>query len=400
VLKPNPNPNPNPKPKPIRILLSSGEASGDLYASELLRELREREPKLEAFGLGGDRSKAAGAELLAHLDEISVIGLVEVVRKLPALQRAMSRLTEAARTRRPDAAVLVDFSGFHLRLARRLRSLGVPIIYYVSPQVWAWRRGRVRAIRELVAEMLVILPFEEAFYRDEGVAVRYVGHPLVDLVASTRDRETFCRDVGLDPARRFVILLPGSRRREIELHLPVFREVIERLSREKPEVQIAVSRAPTVAPPVLEAALGPEALEDARVLHHHQGTYDGLRHAAAAVVASGTATVEAALAGTPMVVVYRVGRASYALGRSFVRVPFFSMVNLIAGRAVVPELIQDDMTADAILRRLVPLLDDPSASEEMKRGLREVKAKLGGGGASSRAADAVLSILRSRESGL
>ncbi len=309
----------------------------------------------------------------------------------------MSRLTDAARARRPDAAVLIDFSGFHLRLAKRLEALGIPIIYYVSPQVWAWRRRRVRAIRKLVSEMLVILPFEEAFYRGEGVAVRYVGHPLVDLVKPARDRETFCAELGLDPARPVVMLLPGSRRREIDLHLPIFGQVIERLSRTRPDVQLVVSRAPTVSPSVLEAALGKSALERVRVLH--EGTYDGLHHAAAAVVASGTATVEAALSETPMVVVYRVGWASYVLGRSFVRVPFYSMVNLIAGRELVPELIQKDMTADAILARLLPLLDNEALSDEMKRGLREVKAKLGGGGASSRAAEAVVSFLRSRESG-
>jgi len=376
---------------PIRILLSSGEASGDLYASELLRELRKRIPSIEAFGLGGPRSKAQGAELLVDLEEISVIGLVEVVRKIPALRRAMTRLLEETQKRKPDVAILVDFSGFHLRLAKRLHDKGVPILYYVSPQVWAWRRGRVRGIRDLVDEMLVILPFEEPFYRGEGVRVRYVGHPLVDLVEPARDRETFCHDLGLDPSRPVLLLLPGSRRREIELHLPVLREVVEKLSTERPNLQIVMSRAPTVAASWIEAALG-ETLGKVRLLE--DGTYDGLKHAAVAVVASGTATVEAALSETPMVVVYRVGRLTYALGRRFVRVPFFSMVNLIAGRKLVPELTQGDMTAEAIRAQVESLLE-PGASEEMKRGLREVKAKLGGKGASSRAADAVLTFLES-----
>jgi lipid-A-disaccharide synthase len=375
---------------PIRILLSSGEASGDLYASELLRELRRRHPSIEAFGLGGPRSKAQGAELLVDLEEISVIGLVEVVGKLPALRRAMGRLVEEARKRKPAVAILVDFSGFHLRLAKRLRGIGVPILYYVSPQVWAWRRGRVARIRELVDEMLVILPFEEEFYRKEGVRVRYVGHPLVDLVEPARDRDRFCADSGLDPSRPILLLLPGSRRREIELHLPVLRKVVEDLSRRRPELQILVSRAPTVASSWLEAGLG-STFSRIRVLE--EGTYDGLKHAAVAVVASGTATVEAALSETPMVVVYRLGRLTYALGRRFVKVPHFSMVNLIAGRKLVPELIQDDMTAEAIEKQVESLLET-GASDEMKRGLREVKAKLGGKGASARAAEAVLSFLK------
>jgi lipid-A-disaccharide synthase len=379
-------------PNPIRILLSSGEASGDLYASELLRELRKRFPSLEAFGLGGPRSKAQGAELLVELEEISVIGLVEVVAKIPALRRAMARVVEEARKRKPDVAVLVDFSGFHLRLAKRLREIGVPILYYVSPQVWAWRRGRVRRIRDLVDEMLVILPFEEAVYRGEGVEVRYVGHPLVDLVEAARDRARFCADLGLDPSRPILLFLPGSRRREVELHLPVLREVVESLTRERPELQMVMSRAPTVASSWIDAGLG-ETLSKVRVLE--DGLYDGLKHAAVAVVASGTATVEAALSETPMVVVYRVGRLTYALGRRFVRVPFFSMVNLVAGRKVVPELIQGDMTAEAIRARVESLLE-VRAAEEMKRGLREVKAKLGGKGASSRAADAVAAFLSRR----
>jgi lipid-A-disaccharide synthase len=377
--------------KPLQIFLSSGEASGDLYASELLREIRKRAPEVTAFGLGGDRSRAAGADLVVGLDEISVIGLVEVARKIPALHRAMGRLVLEAQSRRPSAAVLVDFSGFHLRLAGRLKKLGIPIVYYVSPQVWAWRRGRVRKIRELVDEMLVILPFEEAFYREEGIRARYVGHPLVDLVRSTVDRESFCRGLDLDPERPIALLLPGSRRREIELHVPVLREVVERLGRLRPELQLVVSQAPTIASGELDAALG-AARERVRIVK--DGIYDALKHSKAAVVASGTATVEAALSETPMVVVYRLGRASYALGRPFVRVPHYSMVNLIAGRSLVPELIQDEMTPERILACFTPLLDDARAASEMKQGLREVGAKLGGGGASGRAAEAVLSHLR------
>ncbi|MGH9333508.1 MAG: lipid-A-disaccharide synthase, partial [Vicinamibacteria bacterium] len=289
--------------KPVRILLSSGEASGDLYASELLRELRKRAPSIEAFGLGGERSADEGCELLVHLEDISVIGLVEVVSKLKALRRAMRRLADAARERRPDVAILLDFSGFHLRLARLLHEMGIPILYYVSPQVWAWRRGRVREIRELVDEMLVILPFEEAFYRGEGVPVRYVGHPLVDLVKPTRDRESFCGELGLHPERPILLFLPGSRRREVDLHVPVLREVVESLSGRRPDLQMLMSRAPTVASSWLEAGLG-ETISKVRFLNGD--TYDGLKHASVAVVASGTATVEAALSETPMVVVYRV----------------------------------------------------------------------------------------------
>ena len=213
--------------KPAKILISCGEASGDLYASELLKELKRLEPTCEAFGLCGERTEAAGATPIVRLEEISVIGLVEVVSKLPALLSAMRRLTAAAFSRRPDVAVLIDFSGFNLRLAKRLEALGIPIVYYVSPQVWAWRRRRVRTIRKLVDEMLVILPFEKSFYEKEGVSVRYVGHPLVDLVSASEAREAFCRRLSLDAARPIVAVLPGSRRSEIELHVPILRDSIE-----------------------------------------------------------------------------------------------------------------------------------------------------------------------------
>jgi lipid-A-disaccharide synthase len=298
----------------------------------------------------------------------------------------MDRLCREAIARKPDAAVLVDFSGFHLRLAKRLHAMGIPILYYVSPQVWAWRRGRIRRIRELVDQMLVILPFEEALYRAEGISVRHVGHPLVDLVEAKRSREAFCTELGLDPARPILLLLPGSRRREIELHVPVLRAVVEGFSRKRPEVQFLASRAPTVERSWFERGF----LERVKLLEG--GTYDAMKHAAAAVVASGTATVEAALLETPMVVVYRVGRLTYALGRPFVRVPFYSMVNLIGEKRIVPELIQSAMTPEAIEAEIERVLE-PDGAEEMKRGLREVKAKLGAKGASGRAADAVLSFL-------
>ena len=373
--------------KPLQFLISCGEASGDLYAAELLSQLIEKRPSLTAFGLGGARSEAAGMERIVRLEEVSVIGLVEVVRKLPALSDAMRRLCTAAESRRPDLAVLIDFSGFNLRLARRLKALGVPVVYYVSPQVWAWRRGRIRTIRETVEEMLVILPFEKELYEREGVKVRYVGHPLVDLVRASEDREAFFSRLELDPGRPLLIVLPGSRRREIELHLPILRRAIDELSRANAHLQFVISRAATIAPGFLTDRLG---VTGDRVRILEGPTYDGLAHASAAVVASGSATLEAALSGTPMVVVYRVGRASYFLGRPFVNVAFYSMVNLIAERELVPELMQSAMTPANIVAHVTRLLDEDNAAA-MRRGLADVKRKLGGGGASARAAEAVLS---------
>ena len=308
----------------------------------------------------------------------------------------MGRLCAAAERRRPDAAVLVDFSGFNLRLAKRLYALGIPILYYVSPQVWAWRRGRLRTIQDVVDQMLVIFPFEEAFYREHSIEAHYVGHPLVDLVRAERNREQFCRDLALDAERTIVALLPGSRRSEIERHVPVLRDAIVELKRQRPELQFLVSRASTITPALLTAALGDEN-ESVRIVG--ESTYDILAHAAVAVVASGTAAVEAAIAETPMVVIYRVGWASYLLGKPFVNLPHYSMVNLIAGRTLVPELFQGDVTASSVVSNVTRLIDDAAYREDMVKGLRDVKAKLGSGGASGRAAEAVLTFLSRRSRG-
>ena len=371
----------------LDVLLSCGEASGDLYAAELFREIRALEPNSRAFGLGGQRLAQAGAELLVDLREISVIGLVEVLSKLPALRKAQATLVAAAYERKPDVAVLIDFSGFNLRLASRLKVMGIPVVYYVSPQVWAWRRGRLRSIREHVDRMLVILPFEEAFYRDAGIPATFVGHPLVDLVRSREDRDSFFRRLGLDEKGPLVTLMPGSRPRELELHLPVMARAIEKMKGRDPRLQFVLVKAPTVEESTIQAGLG-RVLASVRVLS--ESGYDALTHSQAAIIASGTATVEAALCETPMVVVYRVGGLSYRLGKPLVRVPFYAMVNLIAQRPVVPELIQDDMTAHRVASETLRLLEDPEAAELMRRDLREVKGRLGTGGASRNAARAVL----------
>lgn len=368
--------------------MSCGEASGDLYAAELVQELGNLDSQVECFGLGGDRLARAGAELLVTLDEISVIGLVEVLEKLPALYRARNKLVDAARQRRPDAAVLIDFSGFNLRLAKSLKALGIPVVYYVSPQVWAWRRGRLRAIRDRVDKMLVILPFEEPLYRAEGVPVRFVGHPLVDLARSREDRASFCKRWGLSPEKPIVAVLPGSRRREIELHLPVLARAADRMLKTRSDLQFVVLKAPTVESAEIQSGLGKAA---ERMSIAERSTYAGLAHAAVAIVASGTATVEAALMETPMVVVYRVGSLSYLLGKPFVRVPHYAMVNLIAGKALVPELIQRDMTEETVASHALELIEDEALAGAMRQGLEEVKARLGGGGASRRAAEEVIS---------
>jgi lipid-A-disaccharide synthase len=373
---------------PARLLISSGEPSGDLYAGELLRELRALKPELSAFGLGGDRLAAAGATLLAHVRELAVVGLWEVVSHLRRLRRVFRSVLAVVDRERPAGAVLVDYPDFNLRLARELKRRGVPVVYYVSPQIWAWRGGRIRAIRRCVDHMAVIFPFEEPLYREAGVPVSFVGHPLVDLVHPAPDRGAFLREIGLDPCRPVIALLPGSRPKEVGHNLPPLSGALRQLHERRPDAQYVLAVAPTLDPSLVRERL--QGLPVACVVDR---THAVAGAADVALVASGTATVETALLGTPMVVVYRLSPLTYLLGRPFVRVPHYAMVNLIAGRRVVPELIQREFTPARVAEEALALLTDAPRAGRMRQDLAEVRRNLGRPGASSRAAEVVASVI-------
>jgi lipid-A-disaccharide synthase len=371
-----------------RLLVCSGEPSGDTYAAELVRHLRQTHPDLEVFGLGGDRLLAQDAHLVAHVRELAVMGLVEVVVHLRRLRGIFRRLLAETDRQRPDAAVLVDYPDFNLRVAAELKKRGIPVAYYVSPQVWAWRPGRVRTIRRVVDRMLVIFPFEEELYRAAQVPVSFVGHPLVDLVQRP-PVDTLRAQLGLDPHRPVIALLPGSRRKEIAYNLPGLAGAVRLLAERRPDLQFALAVAPSLDVAQVEAGI---AGLPVRLI---QGaTHELLAAASVALVASGTATVETALLGTPMVVVYRVAPLTYHLGRHLVRVPHVAMANLIAGRRLVPELIQGDFTPEAVAEEALALLEDPARAAAMREGLAEVRARLGEPGASARAAAAVAELMR------
>lgn len=374
-----------------RLLVSSGEPSGDLYGAELVRHLRGTRADLEVFGLGGDHLVGQGGRLLAHVRDLAVVGLFEVVSHLRQLRRVFRSVLAEVDRRPPDAAVLVDYPGFNLRLAKELRRRGVPVVYYVSPQVWAWRRGRLRTIRETVERMLVIFPFEEAIYREAQIPVRFVGHPLVDLVAPLSDRAAFLRGLGLDPGRPTLAVLPGSRPKEVALNLPPLAGGLERIHAQRPDVQLVLALAPSVDESATRVALGSLPVRLVRGEAHGV-----LGSATAALVASGTATVEAALLGAPLVVVYRISALSYHLGRHLVRVPHYAMVNLIAGRRVATELIQADFKPDRVAEEGLRLLSDDRHREALRQDLAEVRKSLGGPGASARAAEEVDEVLALR----
>jgi len=372
-----------------RLLVASGEPSGELYAAELVRHLRDLRPGLDVFGLGGDRLQAEGATLLAHVRDLAVVGLLEVLSHLRQIRGVFRRVLDEVDRDPPQAAVLVDYPDFNLRLARALHRRGIPVVYYVSPQIWAWRRGRIRTIRETVARMLVIFPFEEALYRDAGVPVEFVGHPLVDRVHPPT-RADFLAGLGVSPGRDVVAVLPGSRLKEIAHNLPGLAGAIASLHAWRPELEFLLPVAPAI-----ENALVEPALRGLPVRLVKEGAQSVLASCQAAMVASGTATVEAALVGAPMVVVYRLSPLTHFLGRRLVRVPHVAMVNLIAGKRAVPELIQDDFTPERVASEVRALLEQPERRDAMKRDLDEVRRRLGEPGASRRAAEAVAGVLDS-----
>jgi lipid-A-disaccharide synthase len=324
----------------------------------------------------------AGVDLIADYHEVAVVGISEVLHKIPTVIGVQRRIAREAKKRRPALAILVDSPGTHLGVARRLKNIGIPLAYFIGPQVWAWRPGRVRVVKRLVKRMVVIFPFEEKFYREAGVPVDFVGHPLVDIVRPMMTREEFAVRHGLDAKRPIVTLLPGSRRSEIEQHYPRILDACGRLSN-IPGIQFVYASAPGLNANVFVRHAKPGVT----VKRVEGATYDALAAADCAIIASGTATVEAALLGTPMVVVYRVTPASAFVLRRMVRSPFIGMVNLIAGMIVAPELIQDRFTASAVEWEVRRILESPEARAEAKAGLAEVRAKLGSGGAIERAAD-------------
>ncbi len=333
----------------------------------------------------------AGVEIERGIDELAVLGFAEVVGRLPFFARLLAERRRALRERPPDALVLVDYPGLNLRIARAARSLRVPVAYYVSPQVWAWGAGRVRAIRRSVDEMIVILPFEAAFYAARGVSATFVGHPLLEVARPARPRAETRRSLGIGADAPLVGLFPGSRVQEIERHLALFLEASRRAERALGgALSLAIGRAPTVPDALVRERI---AGRDAPVTTE---TYDLMGAADLLLVASGTATLEAACVGTPMVVVYRTSRLSYALGRLVVRVPHIALANLVAGARVVPELVQGEATPEAIAREMTSILRDPGRAATMREAFAAIRARLGEPGAAGRAAEIVLRLARRR----
>ena len=379
----------------LRVMISCGEPSGDLYAGALASEVLKLEPDAEISGFGSERLRSAGATLVRDFKGLSVTGLTEALRVIPRSWQNYRALVRAAEAQPPHVFVPIDFPDFNFFVARALHKRGIPIVYYISPQLWAWRRGRLNTMKRVVDRVLVIFPFEAPFYEQAGVPVTFVGHPLLELTGPEVPRQVFLRGHGLDPARPVVAMLPGSRRNELHTILPDLVRTAGLIAARVPSTQFVIARAPHLDEDLFAPLAGWPA-GAARPIVVEGQTDAVLASADVAVVASGTVTVQAALHGCPMVVVYRVGPLTYTLGKPLVHVDTYAMVNLVAGRRVVPELIQDAFTPEAAAAEALRVLTEPSHAAQVKADLAEVRAKLGTAGASRRAAEAVVEIARHR----
>ena len=376
----------------VRILISAGEASGELYGALLIKALRSRDPSLGFFGVGGDRMRAAGCDTVVDAKDLAVVGISEILSHLPRIYSRFRRLISEADKRHPDLAIVIDSPAFNWRVARQMHKRGIPVVYYVCPQFWAWRQGRVRLLRKYITKALVIFPFEEQFYRDHGVDATFVGHPLADQALPTIKRDDYGAQNKLDSAKPWITLMPGSRMKEVSVNLPVMLESAAKLG----GYEFLLPVAPTLDRSFLESLIG-----NLPSIHLVPEALPALLHSRAGIIASGTATVEAAIMGTPFVMVYRVSPLTYLLGRPRIKVSHFAMVNLIAGEQVIPELVQQDFTVEKVVARMNEILPYGPARDKMIEGLANVRVRLRGPATEAthptgRAAEMVLEVLHGR----
>ncbi len=355
------------------ILIVAGEKSGENYGAAVVRAFLRLDPKATFFGVGGTGMKDAGVEILVPMEELAVMGLAEVVKEIPRIKRILNRLGEEARSRKPAAAVLIDSPDFNLRLAKRLTKAGIPVLYYISPTVWAWRKGRLKTIRDVVRKMLLIFPFEKNLYAEAGIPHAFVGHPLLERLRIRKSRSEFFREYGLDPDRPLITLLPGSRKSEIHRHLPVLREAAERLEKDRRAQFVLIETED------LDRRFVPDLLEGTKAVIRRLRTdaYEAMASSDLVLSACGTANLEAALLGAPLVAFYQISPLTYTIGKPFVRIRDYSIVNILAGRRIVPELIQRKMTPDALVREAERILDDADIRLEMKTVFGAIRKSLG-----------------------
>lgn len=378
--------------KPVRLMFVAGENSADQHASRLILELKTQLPNLECFGYGGTKMAAAGMRLDVNLAEgLPIIGITQAVKHYPELRRLFSRAKELLATERPDALVLVDYPGFNLRLAREAVKLDIPVIYFIAPQVWAWHSSRIKALAETVSLLLVIFPFEEPLFRQAGIETYYVGHPLLDVPQPSRSRAEVLSALGLASETSLIGLLPGSRRSELRYHLQPMLEAARLIAREVPQAAFALPQAHTIDCHDLHSALAAYPDLRVRVVEHDHASVRAAMDFA--ICKSGTSTLELALAGVPMIVIYRVSLPTYMFARAVVRTQWISLVNIVAGKTVVPELLQNAATPEKIAKETLRLMSSPRAVAEMRAEFSRIKKNFGPPGCAKRAAERIIDFL-------
>lgn len=373
----------------LKVMFSAGEASGDLHGASVAKALRNIAPDVRMFGMGGRHMAEAGVEIVYDIADLGVIGIVEVVKNLPRLFRLRDMLGEVMDRERPDVLVVIDYPGFNTRLAKVAKAKGIPIVSYISPSAWAWGKGRAKETAEIVSKVAAIFPFEADVYREAGADVVFVGHPLLDIVKPTMSREQAFSFFGADPSQPVLLLLPGSRKQEIENLLPVMLDAAQQIAAKLPQCQFFLPVASTIPESMLTELI---AGRDLQITFTHGNTYDLMSIADVAIAASGTVTLEAALLKLPSVIIYKVNSLTYYLGKLLVKIPHIGLPNIVAGRKIVPELLQHDANPENIAKASMPLLTDAVARQTVLGDLETVRVKLGSGGAVDRVAEVVLSV--------
>lgn len=373
-----------------QILIIAGEASGDMHGVGLIKELRRINPQVSFFGMGGDKMREAGVETFYHINQLSFMGFFEVLENLGFFREVMKKMTQILDERKPDLAILIDYPGFNLKLAEEIKKRKILILYYISPQVWAWGKGRIKKIKKLVDKMIVFFPFEEKIYKDAQVDVDFIGHPLLDMVKTSLTQDEFRNKFGIEKDQILIGLFPGSRALEVEKILPIMLSSCEIMKSKIKDLKVAVSLAPTIEKDYLVSFLTQKRLE---VVLVEKFTYDLMRYSDFLLVKSGTSTLEAAIIGTPFVVIYKTGFLTWLVARSLVKVPYIGMVNLISGKKIVPEFVQYEAKPEKIAGEMYQFLTDKEKYQKMKDELSAVKEKLGEKGAYKRGAEIVFRML-------
>ncbi len=375
-----------------KVMIVAGEASGDLHASGLVREILKKRPNLEIFGVGGDRMQQQGVRLLYHINEMSVLGFWDVLRRFAFFQKVYHRLVSAMNELQPDLLILIDYPGMNLKLARVAKKRNIKVFYYIAPQVWAWGSNRIQKMVSLVDKMAVIIPFEEKMFQAAGIDAKFVGHPLLEIVTSKMGRDEFFKRQGLAKNQKVIGLLPGSRVLEVKRLLPEMVQTVQQLRKTHPEIQTIISKADTVASNVYQEIL----LNNNQLKIVENATYEIMKHSDLLIVASGTATLESALFNTPLIIVYKVDPISYLIGKQLVKIDSIGLVNVIAEEKIVPEFIQNQFASERLLPDIEKLLYDKKQRDQVISDLKKIKQKLGEPGASARSAAIALETMNSK----